>query len=146
MKFLKYLSFYLFFECIVSIAIHFFAKPSGIMQSGIHDVIVNSKDWLELGIIYFKCIVSAPLAEELFFRGYLMKFLTLYLSPYTAIFLSAFFFSLCHFQRENVGNGYILFSIFLTGLFLGVCCYKSKNILYPIGLHAISNLAVFFIN
>lgn len=90
-------------------------------------------------------IFYIPILEEIIFRGYLYKFLKLYTSTYTAIFLSSLLFGLAHIGARNKGNLVIFTVCFFHGLFFGISNHISNCILYPISLHSIGNLMYFLI-
>jgi membrane protease YdiL (CAAX protease family) len=82
-------------------------------------------------------VVVAPVFEELFFRGILLKgFLARY-KPYQAILLSAIFFGLFHLNGPQFVNA------FLIGLFLGTIYFKTNSLILCITIHAVHNSVVF---
>lgn len=77
--------------------------------------------------------MAAPLIEEFFVRGVIMRGMLHHLSPAKAIIWSAFIFALIHF------NLYQAIGAFSFGIFLGWVYYKSGSLLYCIVVHSINN-------
>lgn len=92
-------------------------------------------------LITFVCIcVIAPVCEELFFRGFILKgLLNNKVAPSKAIIISAVIFGGVHlFPWQMVGG-------ILAGLVLGVVFYKSGSLLTSILLHFINNITGYFL-
>ncbi len=78
-------------------------------------------------------VVVAPLTEELFFRGLLLRgFLHRYSST-AAILLSAFFFALAHITPNQ------LLTAWVGGIFLGWLRVRSGSLWPPVVAHALVN-------
>lgn len=89
-------------------------------------------------LLYFALIVAAPIFEELFFRGFLIKGLSLSrLKPIGAVILTSLCWSLLHLQYDWYG----ILQIFLGGLLFGYARLKSGSVYVTIGMHALQNLA-----
>ncbi|HHV63707.1 MAG TPA: CPBP family intramembrane metalloprotease [Peptococcaceae bacterium] len=85
--------------------------------------------------------VVAPFIEETLFRGLLFGSLRTYFGCWTAITISAAFFSALHFQLI----GFV--PRFLLGLGLGYLYVKHDSIYPAVGLHALNNfLAVLMVS
>lgn len=84
-------------------------------------------------IIYsiFVCL-AAPVGEELFFRGAVLKSLQLYGSKF-AIIISAVLFGLVHGNFEQIPFA------FFAGLIFGYIAVKTDSLFYPIIFHIINN-------
>lgn len=80
------------------------------------------------------------IAEEMFFRGYVLRNLLLSLNKNLALTISAIFFTLLHVLNPNI-NLVSLFNIFLAGILLGISYVYTKNLWFPIGLHFSWNLS-----
>lgn len=91
--------------------------------------VVLESDYLAL---FLFMVILAPIAEELFFRKVLID-KTLVCGEKTAIFASAFVFSLIH------GNFQQSFYAFFLGLLFAFLYVKTGNIIYPMILHIIIN-------
>lgn len=79
-------------------------------------------------------------AEEFLYRGYLMPSLSTATTPFSAVILSALFFSLTH--ASNLGFSLIAgLNIFLFGLLLGLLVLRTGNLFVACGLHAAWNFA-----
>lgn len=99
-----------------------------IATTSIRDLLIN---------ILILALVPA-VCEEMFFRGFLQKTLSFRFSPITALLLSAFIFSLLHFQF------YGFFSRFVLGCVLGYVFMLSDNVTPGILAHfAYNSLMVF---
>ncbi len=86
--------------------------------------------WLTLG-------VSAPLLEEIIFRGFLFPSLTKYCSPSLSLCLSASLFALVHMNINDI------LPLTMLGLILGLVYDRSRNLLTPILLHCFWNTGSF---
>jgi len=85
--------------------------------------------------------VVAPITEELFFRGILYGFLRRW-GVVPALVLSSLLFVLAH---ETVFTAFIL--IQLTGGLLFALAYEmEKNLMVPITLHVLGNLAIYILS
>ena len=81
--------------------------------------------------------VISPVAEEMVFRGLVMKRLQRYFSPIVAILVSAFIFGMYH---GNIVQG--VYAFLLGILIAGSYCY-SDNLFVPVLFHGAANIAVF---
>ena len=82
-------------------------------------------------------IVMAPIAEEIFHRGFLVGAMARRLGPAGGVVISASIFSALHF---DVGS---LIPFFIIGVVFGVAYVKSRNLWAPISAHFIFNLVAF---
>lgn len=78
--------------------------------------------------------VAAPVAEELFFRGYVQTRLCLRWGTWTGIVVSAALFGLIHFDWIHSP------SAFLIGLYLGWLAARAGSIAPAIAAHAVNNV------
>lgn len=98
------------------------------------------KDTKPLWILLLALVIAAPISEELFFRGFLLKGLSsTFLKPTGAVIISAALWASIHFQYDL----YWTITIFATGLVLGVARIKSGSTMLTIGLHSFANLVAF---
>ncbi|MEG0473704.1 MAG: CPBP family intramembrane glutamic endopeptidase, partial [Solibacillus sp.] len=89
-------------------------------------------------ILFFVNIcILAPIWEELFFRGILLRRLMIKWSPQKSIIVSSLLFSLIHVNPLTV-----IFAFFL-GCLLGYVYLKTKSIIVPIVVHSFSNFLAF---
>ncbi len=86
-------------------------------------------------IHFIKLIILSPIAEELFFRGYLLQRLSAKWGLKTGLFISAVIFSVVH---PNI------FSALILGLLTTLIYVKTQNIFAPILCHSLSNAFVVF--
>jgi membrane protease YdiL (CAAX protease family) len=76
-----------------------------------------------------------PVAEELFFRGFLLGVITRKAGVTAAIVLTALFFTALHLPRGWVGP----LLIFGDGLFFGYARVRSGSLLLPVAFHVVGN-------
>lgn len=79
----------------------------------------------------------SPIAEELFFRGFLYTWLRRY-GIIMALTLSTIAFALCHFR-----SGHLPLIQTVGGILFGLSYEKSRNIFAPITIHVLGNMAIF---
>lgn len=95
----------------------------------------ETNPWALLNL-FFVAVVAAPIVEELFFRGFILNKWSEKHSMAKGIFWSSFFFMIVHMP-----------SLFIPQLLVGVWCalvyVKTKQLLYPILVHAFYNFLVF---
>jgi membrane protease YdiL (CAAX protease family) len=78
-----------------------------------------------------------PIAEEIFFRGILYRFLRRWGIP-TAVILSTLVFALPHSSAQTIPVTQII-----GGILFAVSYEVEKNLLVPITIHCLGNLAIF---
>lgn len=78
-------------------------------------------------------VIAAPLLEEFFIRGIILRGLLRRISAVKAIIWSAFIFALIHL------NLYQALGAFVIGLFIGWVYYKSGSLLFAMLIHFINN-------
>lgn len=84
-------------------------------------------------------IITAPISEELLFRGILFPALVNWLGRNSAIWINSILFSMIH------GNLQVFLPLVAMGIFTSLLYEKTRNILAPIGLHSLLNLVSFII-
>ena len=90
-------------------------------------------------LFWFAVVIIAPLAEELFFRGFLFIGLrNSRIGASGAIVTTALAWSLTHVQYDF----YEKVEIFLLGVLLGWLRYRYNSVLVPLVVHLIMNLIV----
>jgi uncharacterized protein len=88
-------------------------------------------------ILWVALLVAAPLSEELFFRGFLIKGLSAStLRWYGAVIISSITWAAIHIQYDLYGMGTIL----VLGFILGTARIKSGSIILTMLLHSFTNL------
>ena len=85
------------------------------------------------------CII-APIIEEFFFRGFILKELNIKYSATYSIIISSILFSLFHTDTADIIPASIM------GVFLGYIFLKSKKIEYAIIFHSILNFIAYSTN
>lgn len=89
-------------------------------------------------LLSFALIIAAPLFEELFFRGFLMRGLQHSpLKPTGAVIVTSTLWAFIHQQYDWYGIAFIL----IFGLMLGIARIKTTSLLLPMGMHAYVNAA-----
>ncbi len=120
-------------EAIFKLFFHIDIKtPSESVQT-----LKNLPPGFQVLIISLLGFTVAPVAEEVFFRGFLFNALKSRLSFPIAISLQALLFALCH--KENPFNTFV---IFLLGLGLAIIYDHKKSLTTPILVHALKNSIV----
>jgi uncharacterized protein len=93
---------------------------------------------LALTMLWITVLVSAPVFEEIIFRGFLMRgWSESRLGAMGAILLSSLAFAVIHTQYNLYNMGFVLG----LGLLLGVMRWRSGSTMLTIMLHAAWNLA-----
>lgn len=84
-------------------------------------------------------VIGAPIVEELFFRGLLLRGLRRRMPDALAITLSAVLFGLAHFQDVSAGGLVLVVSLFAFGAVLAVLAVRSGRLGPGIWAHAAFN-------
>ncbi|MFW6287619.1 MAG: CPBP family intramembrane glutamic endopeptidase [bacterium] len=87
-------------------------------------------------MVFFALCIVAPLFEETFFRGLVLRGLLKNLEHWTAIFFSAFLFGIIHM---NIWQG---IGTFFIGIAIGWVFYKTRSLYAVIFAHFINNFLV----
>lgn len=95
--------------------------------------LIESNKNLSRVILYFSVAISAPIAEEIFFRGVIYRTFANKTSMRNAIIISSLIFSLLHFDL------YYIPQIFIASVVLSIAYNETGNIVTPIIAHIISN-------
>ena len=95
--------------------------------------LLEAHSFFEGSFIVIVVAVVPAVCEEVFFRGFVQKSFEQRMKPYLAIFITALFFGLYHF------NPYGLISLIALGAYFGYAAYKSNSIFVSITLHFINN-------
>lgn len=91
-------------------------------------------------ILYLFGFLIQGAAEEVLLRGYFMVSVTNVSSPLTAVFFSAFVFTMLHVA--NVGISVLgILNIFLFGILLGFIVFRTRSLYLSMALHGIFNFA-----
>jgi membrane protease YdiL (CAAX protease family) len=95
--------------------------------------VLQTKSPLTLAGAVVVALVLTPIAEELFFRGFLQPALQRWVGPWSAIFLGAAFFAVAHMDL------YAIPPMLALGIGLGWVYYRTKSLLAPVLVHAVHN-------
>jgi hypothetical protein len=123
---------------------------SALLQSlldllGVRQTQLRELAWIrELDLVGFAAVfligaIGAPLAEELYFRGYVFAAYLRQKGPLVAYVLSGAVFAALHLNREA------LLPIFILGMMLAWMYKRSNSIIPPITAHALNNGLAFLI-
>ena len=116
-------------------------------QGGILEKMYKAMSYALLGntenypiISFISVCIVAPIFEEIFFRGFILKgMLNNGVKPYAAILISSLIFGGVHiFPWQAVGG-------FLAGTILGITFYKSGSLLTCTTLHFINNFVAYLL-
>ncbi len=83
--------------------------------------------------------IIVAFAEEVVFRGYVLKNLMTSFNKYVALIISSFLFAVAHGINPNI-DLLSLANLFLAGIILGITYIYTKNLWFPIALHLSWNL------
>ncbi len=83
--------------------------------------------------IGFSIIILAPICEELFFRGILLRFLNTYISLHKSLCISALIFAAAHQHFSS------FLPLFFLGYWLGHYYVKTGDLRTSIGIHTLFN-------
>ena len=98
--------------------------------------VADQSSGVEIPLVILAVAVLAPIAEELLFRGALLRSLLRKLSPDHAVFLSALVFGLVHVLGDpSIGSLIALPVIVLLGVVCGYQAVKTGDLCRPIMLH-----------
>ena len=122
---------YLPFRTVDRSLSHQLSQPVQRDTGGAHSV-------ASLLILLLFLAVGAPLVEELFFRGLLLRTLLARVAPIVAILASSLLFALAHFEAVQFA-GLALFGVVLAAL-----AWRTGRLGPGIGAHAAFNAAAVF--
>lgn len=109
-------------------------------QEGIDDLF-DSRAVLPL--VGLALVIMAPLAEELFFRGFVFAGLAKYVGVVVAMAISGFIFSLFHVTSVDTLS--LLFPFTMVGVLFAWLYYRSGTLWMSIGTHFVFNLFSFIL-
>jgi len=122
---------YLPFERADKTLNHRLSAPAKADSAAVHGV-------LPVTVLVLFLAVFAPVVEELFFRGLLLRSIARWLGPIAGVALSAVLFGLAHFEPLQLA-GLILF-----GIVLGLLAYKTERLGPGMVAHAAFNAVTVF--
>lgn len=101
------------------------------MPESVKDVyreILDNMFWTSLSVA-----VAAPLLEEFFLRGIILRGMLYHATPLKSVLWSAFFFALIHL------NLYQALGAFMIGLFMGWIYYRTGSLCLTVLIHFVNN-------
>lgn len=129
------------FNQIVSLGMwHLFHHPFN--EQSVVITLRNAMDYPVLfGALALAIVTLIPFTEEYLFRGLLQTWLKRkFGSPWPAVLLTSFIFSLFHFTTDQgLTNVELLASLFLLSCMLGYIFERQRSLWAPIGLHSFFN-------
>lgn len=103
-----------------------------LVEQQFHQILLNRWGYLSIALL-------APLAEEIVFRGAILRSLLTTQRPWVAISLSAFLFALAHLNPAQLPHA------FLVGLLLGWMYWRTGSILPGMAYHWANNSAAYVV-
>lgn len=107
----------------------------GITLGGYREISTQVFRGRDLILLFFTIGISAPLVEEIIFRGYMNRQLKMGYSGRTAAMISSAVFALFHISLVWICYSFVL------ALFLSYLAEKEKNTIFPLGFHVGVNLS-----
>ncbi len=92
---------------------------------------------LDLSIAFLVIVILAPVVEEVFFRGFIMRTLVDRVGKYTGSIFSALLFAIFHFQFQTI------IPLFILGMILSGIMLRTRSIWGPIAFHVFNNAIAF---
>ena len=96
------------------------------------DIVYSVKKDINLNRV-INLVIIAPLLEELYFRGILLKHLITFNGPFWAIIISSVYFTIIHF------NVLASPTLFVLSIILGIIFVSTQNLIYCLLLHSVFN-------
>jgi ABC-2 type transport system permease protein/sodium transport system permease protein len=90
-------------------------------------------------VLYFAIAIAAPIAEEFFFRGYVLSALRGRIPAWAAILITAGVFGLFHASAGGIIAVERVASSTLLGIVLGCVCWRTGSVFPGMLLHALHN-------
>ncbi len=123
------------------ILLHGFGVPNQ-EQVAVHYLRWARHSPFELSVALFTIILSAPIVEEVLFRGIVQTWLKNFFGYKKAIIISSLCFVIFHFSiSQGLSNISIGISLFSLGCFLGFIYERQSSLFAPITLHILFNAA-----
>jgi len=123
---------------IISFVSVFLLQQSGAEMSDLSNIPDLERIFSSPAIL-FLIVAITPIAEEIFFRGFLMEKIESFAGKNFAIVGSAVLFGIAHM---GYGKIYPVLMPIVMGLLLGYVVYKTKNLLASIIAHVTFNVTV----
>jgi uncharacterized protein len=135
---IKYISIQLFITFFSVSAILTLLNLFTGMEDFIQDIIISAADapqisGLTLLLNVVVMVILAPIAEELFFRGFLFNRWGETMGLGKAMIISSIIFAALHFNQGFIGH-------FILGIFTCIIYVKTKKLIIPIMMHGLNNV------
>lgn len=102
------------------------------VKSTMPDIIENPTSITEIIITAICVVLVGPIAEEIIFRGFILKLLSRH-NAWFAVIVTSFMFAVYHCNIDQGVNSFIL------GIFLSITAIKTGSIIIPALLHIANN-------
>lgn len=122
-----------FWYYIITLMNHYGLPITIEVQPIIHLLTENKTLLITKLFIGFSIIILAPICEELFFRGILLRFLNTHVSSNKSLCISALIFAAAHQHFSS------FLPLFFLGYWLGYYYIKTGDLRTSIGIHALFN-------
>lgn len=124
--------------CVVALGVAYDGLSRLLGRSDVPEFMINAYRTAGFApLLWLAIVLGAPLAEEIFFRGFLFKgFESSPLGGIGAVLLTALSWAIIHLQYDPYDIG----AIFLLGILLGVFRWKTGSILPALLMHVLQNL------
>jgi uncharacterized protein len=130
--FMAFVSYFAISLLLTLLLQHYGLTLPGFAPQSSYLTLFGNNPWGIVSLI-LTALVIAPLIEEILFRGYLLENLKVNWGTKSALFVSAAFFALFHFQLGS------FFFLYLLGLLLGWIYLKSNSIWPCVIFHIVNN-------
>lgn len=100
---------------------------------------LNSVETIYLPYIVFAAVIGAPVIEELFFRGLVLKVSTKSLGVVTGVILTSLLFGFMHIQSNLAATIYTVSMTTMVGVALAVLYLRTGRLGTPIVAHVLFN-------
>jgi len=111
-----------------------------VLRGKIPTLIAKDQITMEFIIASFTIVLCGPIVEEIMFRGFLQKHLSIKLPPWLAILITSTLFALAHYKI--ISN---ILPAFMVGIFCGIIYYRTNKLILCILYHSFFNLLGWFL-
>ena len=129
------------FYLIVSFALSAFLQYTGLSLPGYQEqasyLPLFGYDIVGLTCAFIVVAILAPMLEELFFRGFILRTFTKTWPPWLASILTAVLFALIHFQLQTI------LPLFFLGLILNYAYQRTGSVWTSVAFHSLNNTIAF---
>jgi membrane protease YdiL (CAAX protease family) len=91
--------------------------------------------WVTSALLFYDIAIFSPVFQEIYFRGALLRALSLTMPAWASVGLGALIFAFWHFT----GGAHQIVQTFIFGIVAGVLYLRTRNLAAPIAMHIVSN-------